>query len=168
MRILTILFLSCLAAFATDEEIRILTSTNRISGEDVSVYEAYLRGGETNLIRNTRISTQGVQDRIHRFYYDGQYLGAYVSGRKSSGCITEPTSQFMLAFAYGSSNELKAVIVGRKDGQIVDAFGCTNGVLAPVSITLIQNANRFGLNMKSFIHVESIRRHLWGEAISDF
>ena len=152
-----------MAVSGADEGVRVFASTNQTTWGAVFVYEAFLRDGQTNLIRNTVTSTQEGTNRFHRFYHGGQYLGSYVFGTNSSGCTTQPGCPYMLSFVYGPSNELRSVIVGDSEGHVVDVFGCTNGIISPAPVSLIRESKRIDVKMSNHIHPDGIRREVWGE-----
>jgi hypothetical protein len=62
---------------------------------------------------------------------------------------------------FRASNELRAVIVGNKKGHVVDAFGCTNGVISPISASILRQAR--SVNMRQYMLPENIRRSVWNE-----
>ena len=128
------------------------------------ITETYVRAGQTNLIRHTDIPSQGETIWSHSLFHGREFLGCFVSGTNSSGCITEPGSQYMLSLSSGPSNELRAIIVGNKNGRVVDAFGCTNGVISPVSTSILRGAT--SVNMRQYMIPDNIRRSVWNEPYS--
>jgi len=162
MKTLSILLLSCAAKCFADEVTPICTTQD--SGGHTIMTETYVRDGQTNLVRHTDIPSQGQTIRSHFLFHGGELVGCVVNGTNSSGCITEPGSPYMLSFSSGASNELRAIIVGNKKGQVVDAFGCTNGVISPVSTSILREAR--SVNMRQYMIPENIRRAVWNEPYS--
>jgi len=70
----------------------------------------------------------------------------------------------MLSSSSGSSNQLRAVIVGNKKGKVVDAFGCTNGVISPVGTSMLREAR--SVNLRQYMIPDNIRRSVWNEPYS--
>ncbi len=164
MKAITIFLFSCATVLGADDDVRVFTCTQNLSWGATNIVETYVRGEETNLICTMLIAPHEPLYRIHQFFHRGERLGSYVTGTNSSGCITLPSPQYMLSFSLGPSNELRAVIIGNKKGEVVDAFGCTNGVITPVSTSILRQA-KF-VDMRQFVHPDSIRRHVWGEPYS--
>ena len=164
MKRFAILFISCLAVFGADDDVRMFTRTQHLDWGATHIKETYVRGAETNLICCMLIAPKEPFARYYTFHHGGECLGAFVTGTNDSGCITLPSPQYMLAFACGPSNELRAVIVGNKKGEVVDAFGCTNGVISPIGNSLLREAK--WVNMLQYLHPDGIRRSVWNEPSS--
>jgi len=166
MKAIAIFLFSCATVLGADDEVRVFTSVQQLSWGATNILEDYVRGGETNLIlrRTTLIAPHEPLYRFHQFFHGGERLGCYVTGTNNSGCITRPSSRYMLSFSFGATNELRAVVVGNEKGEVVDAFGCTNGVITPVSTSTLRQA-KF-IDMRQYVHPESIRRNVWGEPYS--
>jgi hypothetical protein len=79
--------------------------------------------------------------QMHRFYYRGLLVGEFVATPKSSGFTTEAGSPYSVSCEFGPSREVKSVVIGTKEGVILDAFMATNGVFYPADISTIQRWN---------------------------
>jgi hypothetical protein len=164
MKPIAILLFSCVMVFGADDDVRVLTDIQHLSWGATNIVDYYMRGGETNLICTMLIAPREPLRRFHQLFHGGERLGCYVTGTNSSGCITYPSSRYMLSFSLGPSNELRGIVIGNEKGEVVDAFGCTNGVITPVSTSMLRQAEP--IDMRRFVHPESIRRHVWGEPYS--
>lgn len=161
MKAITILLFSCATALAADDDVRVLSCSQHLDWGATNIVEYYSRGIETNLIRTTLVAPHEPLCRVHQFFHRGQFLGYYVTGTNNSGCITAPSADYMLALSYGPSNDLRAVIIGNKEGQVIDAFGCTNGFISPVGRSMLRQA-KF-IDMRKFVQPDGLRRQIWGE-----
>ncbi len=166
MKAIVILLFACATVFGADDDVRVFTHFQQLSSGATNILEDYVRGAETNVIlrRTTRIDPNKPLYRFHQFFHAGERLGIYVTGTNNSGCITRPSSRYMLSFSFGASNELRAIVVGNEKGEVVDAFGCTNGTITPVSTSKLREA-KF-IDMRQYVHPENIRRSVWGEPYS--
>ena len=160
MRALVVLLLSCASLFGADSVIQVFSTaktnaqTSRIDMEDV-----FTRDGQTNLVRRTRTSMTGVvQIRIHRFYHAGVLVGDYVAMRDSSGLTTEAGCPYSVSLECDATHAPKSVVVGTKDGTILDAFSFTNEFFTPIEGALISKANAAGSLTREVIEQLSERR----------
>jgi hypothetical protein len=144
MRAFIVFLLSCAAVFGADGDIRVSSTVRTNDSGRVSTREVFTRDGETNLVRNTATKAGVVQIRIHRFYHAGALVGDYVAMPDSSGLTTEAGSPYSLSMECDASHNPKSVVIGTKDGAVLDAFSYTNGVFVPVRSSVITNANVAG------------------------
>ncbi|MGP8197929.1 MAG: hypothetical protein ACLQU4_00325 [Limisphaerales bacterium] len=158
MKTLIVLILSCASVFGEDTGIHVVTTakTNQETGS-ISTKEVFTRNGQTNLVCNTKTKAGVVEIRIHRFYQAGLLVGDFVALPDSSGFTTEAGSPYSVSFEFGSSKEVKSAVIGTKDGVILDAFNCTNGVFHPAELRLIHKANAVGTDMKQLFDPEHVR-----------
>jgi hypothetical protein len=63
---------------------------------------------------------------------------------ESSGFTTEAGAPQSVSFEFDARREPKAAVVANKEGVIVDAFTCTNGVFSPVESSHLSKANATG------------------------
>ena len=144
LRSLSVLVFSCTPLLAADTSIRVVTTVRTNESGSISTKEIFTRNGQTNLVRNASIKSGVVQIRIHRFYHGGVLVGDYVAMRDSSGSTSEAGSPYSLSLEFGSNNIVKSVVIGSKDGEVLDAFSCTNGVFSPVESSRLGAANATG------------------------
>jgi hypothetical protein len=162
MRSFIIFVLSCASVLGADSSIRVVT-TVKTNADTAGIYtmDVYTRGGHTNLVRRTRtkLGTVGTaQIRIHRFYHDGQLVGDFVATPDSSGFTTEAGSPYSVSFEFWPSKEVRSAVIGTKDGVVLDAFTCTNGVFSPVESSVIQKANAVGADVKQLFDPKHVRQ----------
>ena len=149
MKTYIVLILSCASVLGADTGIHVVT-TAKTNKETASIYtkDVFTRDGQTNLVRNTKTKAGAVQIRIHRFYHAGLLVGDFVAMPDSSGFTTEAGSSYSVSFEFGPSKDVKSAVIGTKDGMIVDAFTCTNGIFSPVESSLIMKANSVGSDVR--------------------
>ena len=149
MRAFIVFLLSCASVFGADGDIRVVT-TAKTNAETASITtkDFYTRDGQTNLVRHTKTKAGVVQIRIHRFYHAGSLVGDYVAMRDSSGFTTEAGIPYSVSLECDASRNPKSVVIGTKDGVILDAFSYTNGVFSPVESSLLTKANSVGSEVR--------------------
>ena len=118
----------------------------------------YARDAQTNLVRHTKTKAGIVQIRIHRFYHAGSLVGDYVAMRDSSGFTTEAGTPYSVSLECDASRNPKSVVIGAKDGVILDAFSYTNGVFSPVESSLLTKANSVGSEVRGVMEELSDKR----------
>ena len=152
--LITFLILFGVSAFANEtNEIQLITivTTNVETGDIVAVVtnEVFMRNGETNLIRRTRVS--GISHSvIQKFYHNDLWLGYYVqrilvvnkSALKTGSIDFKPSLPYELDFGLGASNEMKMAYISDTNGVLVDAFTCTNGIFVPANSSFIRELNK--------------------------
>src|SRR5215467_5576614 len=133
MRTFIVFLLSCVSVFGADG-VHVFSNakTNADTG-GIYLVDVFTRDGQTNLVRRTRTTLTGdVQIRIYRFYHAGALVGDYVATHDSSGLTTEAGIPYSVSLECDASRTPKSVVIGTKDGVILDAFSYTNGVFSPV------------------------------------
>jgi hypothetical protein len=143
MKALIFLMIACASAVGAGLDVQVITTakTNADFGT-VSTKDVFLRGGMTNVVRDTKTKGGVVQIRLHRFYHDGLLIGEFIAMPKSSGFTTEAGSPYAISFEFSPSGEVQSAVIGT-NGIVVDAFSCTNGVFSPADATSIRKANAF-------------------------
>lgn len=162
MRVFILFLLSSASVLGADTGIQVIT-TVKTNTETTGIYtmDVYMRDGQTNLVRRTRskVGTAGVvQIRIHRFYHDGSLVGDFVSMPDSSGFTTEAGTPYSVSFEFDVSKSVKSAVIGTKDGVVLDAFSCTNGIFTPVERSVLQKANAVGADMKQLFDPKHVRK----------
>jgi hypothetical protein len=159
MRTFIVLILSCASVLGADTSIRLVTTskTNTKSGS-ITTKDVFTRDAQTNLVRTTSSKSGVMRIRIQRFYHDGLLVGEFVAMPDSSGFTTEAGSPYSVSFAFGPSKEMKSAVIGTKDGVVLDAFTCTNGVFSPVESSLITKANSIGSDVGQLLSPEHVRK----------
>ena len=166
-----VLTLSCMSVFGADTgtkiadvvlgDIRIVTtaSTNVRSGSvTIKVKDVFTRDGKTNLVRRTTTKDSSVQIRIQQLFHDGLKVADLIAMQDSSSTTTQGGTPWTVGFSYGSSNELRFAAISTKDGVILDAFTCTNGMLFPATKSIIQKANDVGVDVKDLLSPEHVKK----------
>jgi len=151
MRTFIVLMLPGATVLAADTDIQHVTTVRTNASGSISTKDIFMRGGQTNLVRNTSSKDGLVQIRVNRFYHDGALVGFVTASPDSASTISEAGSPYSLDAEYGSSNQLKYVAIIRKDGQLVDAFACTNGVLLPVEGSKLRGLAEIGTDATELI-----------------
>ena len=158
MRAFIVFLLSCASVFGADSGVHVV-STAKTNAESASITtkDFYTRDGQTNLVRHTKTKVGVVQIRIHRFYHAGVLVGDYVAMPDSSGFTTEAGIQYSASLECDASRNPKSVIIGTKDGIILDAFSYTNGVFSPVESSILTKANAAGSQTRAVMEELSER-----------
>ncbi|MGD0536779.1 MAG: hypothetical protein ABSC03_03935 [Verrucomicrobiota bacterium] len=139
MKRLLALVLSSAAVLATDTGIQVVSTVRTNKSGTLDTSDVFTREGQTNLVRFISAKPEAMQ--MHRFYYRGLLVGEFVAAPKSSGFTTEAGSPYSVSCEFGPSREVKSVMIGTKEGVILDAFMATNGVFYPADISTIQKWN---------------------------
>ena len=158
MRAFIVFLLSCASVLGADGGIQVFTSA-KTNAETASITtkEFYTRDGQTNLVRHTKTKAGVVQIRIHRFYHGGALVGDYVAMPDSSGLTTEAGTPYSVSLECDASRNPKSLVIGTKDGVILDAFSYTNGVFSPVESSLLTKANAAGSQTRAVMEELSER-----------
>jgi len=158
MRAFIVFLLSCASVFGADSGVHVV-STAKTNAETASITtkDFYTRDGQTNLVRHTKTKAGVVQIRIHRFYHAGTLVGDFVAMPDSSGFTTEAGTAYSVSMECDASRTPKSVVIGTKDGVILDAFSYTNGVFSPVESSLLTKANASGSQTRAVMEELSER-----------
>jgi hypothetical protein len=142
MRTFIVLILSCASVLGADTGIRVVTTVTT-NAETSSIYtrDVFTRDGQTNLVRTTKTKGGMLAGRIQRFYHDGVLVGDYETFGDTSGFSTEAGSPYAVTFEFWPSKDVRSAVIGTKDGVILDAFTCTNGIFCPDESSRIAKAN---------------------------
>lgn len=172
MRTFIVFILSCASVFGADTGIRVVT-TSKTNAESASIYttDVFTRDGQTNLVRRTKSKAGEFQIRIQRFYHAGVLIGDYVAMKDSSGFTTEAGVPYSVSFEFWPSKDIRSAVVGTKDGTILDAFTCTNGVFTPMDISVITKANGITHDLRplfSTSHVTNTTPQDFGREVEHF
>lgn len=158
MRAFIVFLLSCASVFGAEGGIHVVcTSKSNAETASITTKEFYTRDGKTNLVRHTKTKAGVVQIRIHRFYHAGSLVGDYVAMPDSSGFSTEAGTPYSVSVESEASHKPKSVVIGTKDGVILDAFTYTDGVFSPVESSLLTKANTVGSEVREEME-ESIKK----------
>jgi hypothetical protein len=158
MRASIIFILSCASVLGADSGIQVVSpAKTNTETASITMKDVFTRAGQTNLVRDTKTEVGVVQIRIHRFYHGGSLVGDFVATRDSSGFTTEAGSPYSVSFEFDASHSPKSAIIGTKDGVILDAFTCTNGIFSPIESSLITKVNSIGSEVRGAMHELSER-----------
>lgn len=159
MRTFIPLVLSCASVLGADTGIRLVT-TAKTNAEtaSISTKDTFTRDGRTNLVRSSKTKAGVVQLRMHRFYHAGILVGDFVAMPESSGLTTEAGSPYSMGFEFDASHRPKSAVIGTKDGVVLDAFTCTNGVFTPADSAVIQKANALSGDMTPMLDPDHVRK----------
>lgn len=128
-----ILILTAVTVLAADDiAVTTVTKTNGYYGT-VTTKEYFTRAGQTNLQRSTTTYlTNGVlKSRSHFIYYHGQRVAGHISSPSHGFTLTQSDPGFGVSFEI-SSNILTDVTLSDRDGNLLDWYIATNGVLTPI------------------------------------
>jgi len=156
MRTFIVFLLSCASVLGADAGIQVVSTTKtNAQAASITTQDVFTRDGQTNLVRVTKTKAGFVQIRIHRFYHAGLLVGNFVVMRNSSGFTTEAGAPYSVSFEFDASKSVKLVVIGTKDGVVLDAFACTNGIFSPVESSLLTKANSVGSEVRGVIEALS-------------
>ena len=167
MKTLILLILVCGPVFGADTGIQVVT-TAKTNAETASIYsrDVFTRNGQTNLVRTTKTKSGKLQIRIQTFYHEGMLIGDYVVMTDSSGFTTEAGTPYSVSFEFWPSKE-----IGTKDGVVLDAFTCTNGLFFPTDSSIIVKANGITKDMSHLLspaHVTNTPPKDFGREVEQF
>ncbi len=159
MKSFIVFLLSCASVFGADSGIHVVsTATTNAESASITTKDFYTRDGQTNLVRHTKTKAGVVQIRIHQFYHAGALVGDYVATPDSSGFTTEAGTQYSVSLECDASHNPKSMVIGTKDGVILDAFSYTNGVFSPVESEFLTKATATGSEVHEAMEELSERR----------
>jgi len=172
MKTFILFVMSCASVFGADTGIRVVT-TAKTNAETASVYvtDVFTRDGQTNLVRTTKTKAGAMQIRIQKFYHDGVLIGDYVAVKDSSGFTTEAGSPYSVSFEFWPSKDIRSSVIGTKDGVILDAFTCTNGVFFPADTSVVVKADGITQDLSHLLspaHVTNTPPQDFGQEVEQF
>jgi hypothetical protein len=143
MKIYIALILSCASALGADTGVQVITTTQKVGVHKDGIYkrDVFTRDGKRDLVCDTRTEGGSVAMRMQSFYHDGSPVARSTASPVFQDFVPEPGSQYSVSFRLHPSGELEFVYISGKDGNIVDAFTCTNGVYFPVDNQMILERN---------------------------
>jgi hypothetical protein len=168
MPVLLALIVSCVSVIASD--IRIVSTCRTNKSGSISTREAFIREGQTNLVRLTTSRAGVVQTQVHRFYHKGLLIGDYVVMRDSSGFTTEAGCPYSVSLEFWPSREVRSVVFGT-NGIAIDAFMATNGLFYPADTAFIRKANGFAGDLSKLLspsHVTNTTPDKFGREVEQF
>lgn len=131
MKTFIIFLLSCVSAFAADAGIHVSSSaiTNAETGAILTT-DTFTRGGQTNLVRLTKVLGGKVVWRNQRFCHHGELVASFSFRDGDQWFSTAPKSPYQVVLTFLPSNEVKSVMIFGPG--FIDGFYPTNGVYYPV------------------------------------
>ena len=148
MKTFIVYLLLCASVFGADGIHVVTTTKTNATSASIITKDFYTRNGQTNLVRHTKTKAGVVQIRIHRFYHRGSLVADFVAMPDSSGFTTEANTPYSVSLECDASRNPKSVVIGTKDGIILDAFTYTNGLFSPVDSSLLTKANAIGSEVR--------------------
>jgi len=130
--------LSVVAAGTNDVQVITSTDTNAQTGVLISI-QTFTRGGQTNLLRETRTRADALVDRKQTFYHDGLRLGGFVTYPHGSTFFSAAGASCFLTVNYDAYSSIQSAWIMSSNMVMVDAFTCTNGILYPEDSAYIQS-----------------------------
>lgn len=126
-----------------DSGVTVSSTTQYLTPEkSVSVVrDVYWRDGETNLVRETRSREGQLLVRTQEFRQGKTRIGICLTSPDGTTFQTEAGSDLTLAFGFLKRKDTDFVYIRDKNGLIIDAFSCTNGIYYPGAKEWIQNLN---------------------------
>ena len=118
--------ISVVAAGTNDVQVFTTFNTNTQPGILITL-ETFTRGGQTNLVRDTRTKGGALTIRNQTFYHDGVQIGGHTTYPTTSFTYSVAGAPYSLSFQYDASNQLRSALVA-SNTTILESFTCTNGV----------------------------------------
>jgi hypothetical protein len=144
MKALILLIFSCASVLGADPGISVVSTVRTNESGSAFAKDVFTRDGQTNLVRDSKTTAGKVEIRVQRFYHEGSLVGDFITMKDSFSFTSEAGSPYSVGFQFGPSNEVISAAIGTKDGTLLDAFTCTNGVFCPAESSLIRKANEIG------------------------
>jgi hypothetical protein len=152
MRTFIVFVLSCVSAFGGDTSIQV-TSTVDTNAATVSIYttDVFTRNGQTNLIRGAESKAGKLQCLVQKFCHAGVFIGLCITTKDSSFFTSVSGIPYSMSFEFWPSKEIRSAVVVTKDGTILDAFTCTNGMFSPAESSELARANSITPDLSHFL-----------------
>jgi hypothetical protein len=128
MRTFIIFLLSCVSAFAADTVRVVSTVTTNESGAILTT-DTFTRGGQTNLIRVTKVQDGAVVFRSQQFCHDGRRAVLMTFREGVQSFHVNPGTPYYVDIEFLPSKDIRCVMV--RGSGFIDGFYPTNGVYYP-------------------------------------
>lgn len=134
------------------------TTTKDAETGSISTQDVFTRDGKTVLVRDTQTKTGKLQIRIHRFFHAGSLVGIFVAMPDSSGFTSEADSSYSMSIEFDATKNPKSVVIGTKDGVVLDLFTYSKGVFSPAEDSVLREVNEFGADVKQLFDPEHVHK----------
>jgi len=147
MKAIIACILFCLPVCAADtNDIRVVTWSYKVLPEDsLATIEAFTRGGQTNLVRQTHTKDGVVLLRNQSFYHNGTEVGVYIyqtaNAPDRTMMCSAPGAPYYFSVALDTSNQPLSAHIMSTNFVMLDSFLCTNGVFYPADSSSIRESN---------------------------
>lgn len=129
MRILLVFLLSCVSAFGADTGVRVISTVTTNKAGAVLTTDTFTRGGQTNLVRVTKVQSGAVVFRSQQFCHNGEPVARFSFRDGAQSFSTVPNSPYRVVVEFLRSEDVRCVVIfGR---GFIDGFYPTNGVYYP-------------------------------------
>jgi len=128
MKTFVIFLLSCVSAFAADTVRVVSTVTTNETGAILTT-DTFTRGGQTNLIRLTKVQDGAVVFRSQQFCHDGQPAALFTFRDGIQSFHVSPGTPYYVDLEFLPSKEIRCLMV--RGRGFIDGFYPTNGVYYP-------------------------------------
>lgn len=145
MKINLALILSCVSALAADtNDVRIISTTDTHTQPGILItIDEFTRGGQTNLVCDTRTKDGTLLMRTQMFYHNGSLVGEYLTNNlysyNRSSIISVAGAPCSFSVSFDSSNRMSAIIMS--NAVMLESFSCTNGIFYPADSSSIAKIN---------------------------
>jgi hypothetical protein len=146
--ILAFAMLAASLAFAGEIEHSVRSVTN---GFRVTDWETYTRSGSTNLLRETDIRNGLALCRVHRVLYGGQLAASILRMTNGYTVLVENGLPFQVDTMFKPDGALDRVTLMKENGDILDCFTATNGVLYPAQDSEIRAMDECSQLARKFV-----------------
>lgn len=136
---LALALLTASFAFAGEIEHAIKSVTN---GTRIINWETYTRNGSTNLLRETDLKDGLTLCRVHRVCYGGKLAASILWLTNGYTVLVETGLTFQVNTTFKPDGSLDGVTLITADGDILDFFTATNGILYPAQCSEIKAEDR--------------------------
>ena len=120
---------SSVSAFVADIGVLAVSTVTTNELGAILTTDTFTRGGQTNLIRVTKVQDGAVVFRSQQFCHDGQPAALFTFRDGFESFHTVPNTPYHVDLEFSPSKEVRCVIVRGRD--FIDGFYPTNGVFYP-------------------------------------
>lgn len=121
---------SSVSKFAADMGVCAVSTVSTNESGAILTKDTFTRGGQTNLIRVTKVQDGAVVFRSQQFCHDGQPAALFTFRDGFESFHTVPNTPYHVDLEFLPSKQVRCVIVRGRD--FIDGFYPTNGVFYPV------------------------------------